>query len=189
MKRIENFAKRYYVKNDPAHGLEHMYMSEKIAMYLAKEEKADINICRAAALLHDILQTKHHEAHETHAVPIIRKFLKSIKLDKGIIEQVLHAVECHSTSTLYKARTKEAKIIYDADKLQSLGCYGFVKTFTFRITAKGMTKDEAVFDSKKLQDKVIKHLQTKTAKRLIKEQHEFMKHFYEFYNEFRRKFI
>ncbi|MHA2105637.1 MAG: HD domain-containing protein [Candidatus Hodarchaeales archaeon] len=184
MKKIENFSKKYYKKNEPGHQLEHMYRTLRIAKHLARKEGAEKRICEAAALLHDIAQTSHHAIHEKQASKLSRKFLKELNVDEDIINRICHAIECHCTHTLHNAKTIEDKIVYDADKLQMLVPTGIAKSFAFRFYIKKMLPHDAVIDMQKMQKRVYKHLQTKTAKQIAKKYYTFMKKFWELHKEF-----
>ena len=47
-------ARSWYPHNDPVHGFDHVLRVYRTAEYLAQAEGADLEIVRAAALLHDV---------------------------------------------------------------------------------------------------------------------------------------
>jgi len=53
-------ARNWYSQNDPVHGYDHIYRVYMLALRLAESEGADVEIVKAAVLLHDI-----NEFHET----------------------------------------------------------------------------------------------------------------------------
>lgn len=73
IKKIKEFALKYYKTLDETHGLEHAKRTVKLAEYLAKKEGADLQIVRLGALLHQF----HKER-----VKIVEKFLRREKLVK-----------------------------------------------------------------------------------------------------------
>ncbi len=54
MKKIEEFALEKASKLDYNHNEDHVIRTVKLAEFLAEKEGADVEVCRAAAYLHDI---------------------------------------------------------------------------------------------------------------------------------------
>lgn len=178
MKKIERHAKSIADKRDSSHNFEHIKRAVRNAVYLAKKEKADVKICEAAALLHDIGQAKGLKGHELRSGVMTRKFLKKIGVDKKIIEHIVDAVQYHNTSSIHKARTKEAKIVFDADHLETIGPFGFSRLFYHRAFLDKMDLNECIEWARTKEKISFKNLKTKTAKKLMKKEHDAMERFY-----------
>jgi uncharacterized protein len=126
--------------DDPAHGWEHIERVYKLALYIAEQEGADTFIVGLAALLHDIgrisnEQTRHHA---DSSVIIAREILSAHNVTADRQQAILHAIAAHSFSLGIEPRTLEAKVVRDADRLDSLGAIGILRwaiTGTVRRTA------------------------------------------------------
>lgn len=159
IKKIKKFALDYYKKQDETHNIWHAYKTIKLAKFIAKKEKADIHICELGALLHQF----HPEN-----VSIVKNFLKKIKIEQKIMKQLVHCVECVTVKTIHKAKTLEAKVVFDADKLQVLGPFGLVRELSYLNKVEGINFLEAVSKIKEIQRSRYEKLQTNTAKQIAK---------------------
>jgi uncharacterized protein len=163
IKEIRNFAIRKYEELDYSHGVKHALMTEKLAEYIARKEGADVLICRLGALLHQ---------YHPEEVFKVAEFLKNLGIEEEIREKLVNCVESVSRSTIHKAKTLEAKVVFDADKLQLIGPFGIIRQVAHLIETKKMTYDEAIKKAKEMQDDVFNRLQTETAKKLAKKPYQ-----------------
>ncbi|MAG08599.1 hypothetical protein CMO89_03935 [Candidatus Woesearchaeota archaeon] len=182
-KKIEEFALDKVSKLDYNHDHTHVIRTIKFVEILAKKENADVEVCRVAALLHDIGQSVERENHEERSTKMTREFLSSMNLPNDFVENVCHAIRCHQTSYVKNAKTIEAKVVYDADKLQVVGVFGFCRVFTHFAVFQNFNLKDAVEKVKSTQGKKILSLQTKSAKEMVSEPHKLMKEFYELYDK------
>ena len=174
IKEIKAFALHKYRNLDYSHNVNHAYRSVKLAIFLAKQEGANILICKLASLLHQY----HPEESQK-----VEKFLQSIDLEKGLREQIVHCVESVARSTVHKAMTLEAKVVFDADKLQIIGPFGLVREISHRTMTKNFNFHTAVKETKELQEDIYTRLQTKTAKKLAAKPHKFSQKFFKIFEK------
>ncbi len=113
------------------------YHTERVfslAMKIAENEKADIEVIKAAALLHDVARSLEDENkiddHAVEGVIIARRILKKSKFYPEKINDVLHCIKVHRYSKALEPRSLEAKIIQDADRLDMLGAIGMARLFS-----------------------------------------------------------
>lgn len=174
IKKIEKFAFEYYRNiNEPLHGIEHAKRTVKLAEYLAEKENANIQIAKLGALL-----------HQFHDSRIVENFLQTLKIGKEIIKQLVHCVECSSMENIRKAKTTEAKVVYDADKLQVIGPFGIIREIICNMAPPRNRKfHEALKHTKMIEKRCYKTLQTKTAKKLAKQPHELVLKFWKVFDE------
>ncbi|MGC8838045.1 MAG: HD domain-containing protein, partial [Anaerolineae bacterium] len=60
-------ARALYTENDPAHGFDHVLRVLALAERIARAEGADLEIVRAAALLHDVGREEEARTGRCHA--------------------------------------------------------------------------------------------------------------------------
>lgn len=95
-----------YGQNLAKHSLELV----RIAAYIASEVGADVELCRAAALFHDIGKVASDEPGKPHAV-LTRKVLERF----GFPEKLINAAASHHEDE--ERKSVEAEIIYMADAI------------------------------------------------------------------------
>ncbi len=127
-------ARAFYANADSAHDFEHILRVTKMAERLARAEGADVAIVRAAALLHDI--ARHDEDHG--AVPLdhaeasardAKLFLRQNGADENFSARVADAIRSHRFRGTAQPQSLEAKILFDADKLDSIGAIGVARAY------------------------------------------------------------
>jgi len=133
-------ARAWYPGVDPVHGYEHVRRVYRMAERLAASEGADLEIVRAAALLHDA-QGSHpgggarHSHHEDSA-DFAAEVLGGLGWPEERIRAVQHCIRAHR----YRSQgdtpaTLEARVLFDADKLDVLGAEGVARTIAYAIQA------------------------------------------------------
>ncbi|HLE14702.1 MAG TPA: HD domain-containing protein [Anaerolineales bacterium] len=131
-------ARAWYPDSDPVHGFDHVLRVYRMAERLAWAEGADIEIVRAAALLHDaqgsatgggeIGRQNHHHASAEFA----RLVLQSGGWPEERIAAVEHCIRAHRFRDHSESPASlEAKILFDADKLDVIGAFGVARTIAF----------------------------------------------------------
>ncbi|MEK6845977.1 MAG: HD domain-containing protein [Nanoarchaeota archaeon] len=188
MNQIRDFALSKVKDLDFAHNQEHTLKVFNLATYLAKKEKAEVQVCQVAAYLHDIGQSVSEESHEDISTEMAKEFLNSLKLPTDFIERVSHAIYHHGKGRVKDAHTLEAKVLYDADKLQVVGVDGFCRVFSYSIIIKKLSISDAMERTKASQEKRLGTLQTASAKKLVLKSHKLMLKFYKNYEDWNKKF-
>lgn len=186
MKKIEGFAAQKSEGRDYNHAFDHIQRTVTLAKIIGKKEKADIDVVIVSAYLHDVGQSVRFKGHNKISEKMARELLKKLKFDQEFIDAVAHCIYCHSTSCVKEAKTIEAKVLYDADMLQTIGPFGYTRILTTKTVFKEFGRlglKEAVEETKNLEKKVKNHLQTKTGKKLAKDLFSFMEGFYKRYEK------
>lgn len=119
-----------------SHDWEHTKRVYNMAMHLCDVEKANKEIVAAAALLHDIGRseqdrTKGHIAHEVLGCTMARPILQRYGYSEDYISQILHCIKSHRFRKGPSPKTIEAKVLFDADKLDAIGAIGIGRAFVF----------------------------------------------------------
>ena len=114
--------------NDPAHDLAHFRRVVKTAKMLTAEEGATLEVVVPAAWLHDLVNVPKNDPKRSLASRLsataATEFLRSSGYPPEHLERIHHAIEAHSFSAKIEAKTLEARIVQDADRLDGLGAVG-----------------------------------------------------------------
>ncbi|SMC22277.1 uncharacterized protein SAMN02745134_01616 [Clostridium acidisoli DSM 12555] len=119
-----------------AHNLDHVFRVYNLCLLISKYEKdVDLEILTPAALLHDIARVEESEDNTgeiDHAVlgsEIAGEILRKLEYEEEKIEKIKHCIIAHRFRTGHQPNTIEAKILFDADKLDVIGASGIARTF------------------------------------------------------------
>jgi len=111
-----------------AHSYEHVNRVVKIATFLAKNEKANVELVKIGALLHDIGWAAGNPHNETGA-KLANKILKEMNYPSEKSEEIVGIILHHPLTFKGKLETLEEKIVWDADKIDLIGVVGVVRAF------------------------------------------------------------
>ena len=118
-----------------AHDLSHVSRVFNNACMLAEGEDVDIDVLKTAALMHDIAKVKEDTdstGQTDHAVlgaAMTYDVLVSLGCDVFFAEHVRDAIESHRFKGGNAPASIEAKILFDADKLDILGAIGIARSY------------------------------------------------------------
>jgi uncharacterized protein len=114
---------------DLAHGFEHMQRVYHLALHLAEQEQADGFIVGMSALLHDLGRTTRGptRSHAARSVKLAKKLLAVYDLPSETLNAIQHAILAHGYRHGTCPATLETCVLYDADRLDSLGASGVMR--------------------------------------------------------------
>lgn len=191
---------RARLKDDASgHDWWHIDRVRRNAVFLAKEEGADVELCELAALLHDIADWKFHGGDEKAGPNAAREWLRSQQVDEGVIDQIcdiIAGVTYKGAGVETPMSTLEGRCVQDADRLDALGAIGIARAFAFgghfgRLMydpdhPPELHSDFAAYQSKSgptinhFYEKLLllkDRMQTETGRRLAEERHQFLETF------------
>ena len=124
---------------DSAHDKEHIYRVLYNALHIAKTERnVDYDILICACLLHDIGRKDQFEnPNVCHAMVGSEKaysFLVSNGFESEYAEKVKQCIRTHRYRKNNLPESLEAKILFDADKLDATGTMGIARTLIYKGT-------------------------------------------------------
>jgi uncharacterized protein len=128
---VEEEVKEYVKNAPPTHDFSHVERVYHLCMRLGKEEGADLRVLKLAALLHDIGRTHGDENHEIHGAEMAEEIMTTHGVDAETRKQVIHCIRTHRYRSNAVPETLEAKILYDADKLDAIGAIGVCRAYAF----------------------------------------------------------
>lgn len=121
------------VGGDGAHDLSHIIRVFKNAMRIHAIEGGDGRILSAATFLHDCVAVEKNSPLREKASALAAEqatvILASLGWTEPDIKAVAHAILTHSFSANIPPETIEAKILQDADRLDSIGIVGASRCF------------------------------------------------------------
>jgi len=123
-------ARTLYAENDSAHGFDHVMRVWRMALRIGEAERAQLEIVSAAALLHDLGRAAERETGECHAA-IGARMAKDVLRDQqaGTVDAVARAIAQHRFRAESHPDTLEARVLYDADKLDAIGAIGIARAY------------------------------------------------------------
>lgn len=122
----------------------HIERVRRVALTLAREEKADLFIVELAALLHDVADWKFADGNEEAGPAAARRWLASLEVDADTIAHVCRIIAQLSFKGAGVATPMDSldgACVQDADRLEALGAIGIARTFAY-----GGWKGQAIHD-------------------------------------------
>lgn len=216
IRNIEKAAKKYFIGASGCHDWTHTERVRKLALAIGKKEKADLKIIEIVALLHDIsrkeeMKKKGIFCHAEKGAKEARKILKKYQLNETMISSIAHCIQTHRYRGGNIPQTLEAKILYDADKMDSIGAIGVARDFLFAGNAGsgnlytgnekclvklvkngkdfGFTREDSAILEYEIKLRHIKNkMLTQEGKRIAKDRDEYMQEFFQrFWQEVKGK--
>ncbi len=129
-------ARDWYQDADPVHDFDHIRRVFHMAERLAEAEGADLEIVRAAALLHDAEGSapggEERMSHHHRSAAFAADVLKAEGWPAERSAAVQHCIRAHRfRSDGETPQTLEARILFDADKLDVLGAIGVARVVAY----------------------------------------------------------
>lgn len=122
---------------DSAHDKEHIYRVLYSALEIAKTEKnVDYDVLIAACLLHDIGRKEQFEnpalCHAKVGGEKAYRFLTEHGFEVVYAERVKQCISTHRYRKENPPESTEAKILFDADKIDAAGALGIARTLIYK---------------------------------------------------------
>jgi len=202
IEEIKDKAREYFVGGDSSHDWTHIERVYNSAIKIGKEEKANLDVLKIAVYLHDVgrkeeIKSNGKICHAERGVEIAEGILSQYDLDREAVENIKHCILTHRNRNDHQPKTIEAKVLFDADKLDSIGAVGIARDFLFagiynaplytgrekKIVKEAhkyayTNDDTALLEYYYKLSKIKGKIMTKTAKRFAKERHEYMEAFF-----------
>ena len=174
---LKKISARYCEAEGGSHGPDHSERVFAMAMDMGRELQARLDILAPASLLHDIgrcfeSESKGRICHAQKSAEMAAAILHSLDFAAQDIDKITHCIRAHRFRSKEHPQTLEARIIFDADKLDSIGAIGIGRAFLFagQIGAKlhNAETDHSTSRSYSLEDTAYREFQVKMHK--VKEQ-------------------
>ncbi len=123
-------ARRYYAAADTAHDFEHVLRVWRLVQRIGPAEGADMVVLQAATLLHDVARADELRSGVEHAAEGARRAQLILADHPPVqVEAVAHAIAAHRFRGDVTPNTLEARVLYDADKLDAIGAIGVARAY------------------------------------------------------------
>lgn len=120
-----------------AHNMDHVDRVYNLCLKLSEGENVDLDVIKTSALLHDIARVKEDmdsTGKTDHAVlgsNMAEQILKKFNFPEDKIKHIQDCIITHRYRTGNLPKTLEAKILFDADKLDTIGTIGLARCFVW----------------------------------------------------------
>lgn len=130
----------WYADADPVHDFNHIRRVLALAERLAPAVGADLEIVRAAVLLHDAHGAAPEAAagrasHHLDSAEFAGEILRAEGWSAERIAAVQHCIRAHRFRGTESPQTPEAQVVFDSDKLDVLGAIGVARAMAYAALA------------------------------------------------------
>ena len=198
VKKIKKQAERLFEDARGSHDWEHTLRVCRLCEKIGPIEGADMVVLMAAAYLHDIGRrfqdgSEGEICHAAKGAELTRAIIELLDLSESQKENIVHCVRAHLFSESLTPQTIEAKVLFDADKIDAIGAVGVARAYLFageigaRLHNIGNniegTKPYSVDDTgyreykiklSKIKDRIL----TTEGRRIAEARHDFMESFF-----------
>jgi uncharacterized protein len=121
---------------DGAHDGQHVYRVLYYSLDIAESYQVDLDVIITAALLHDIgREAQFKDPRLDHAIvgsEIAYKYMQEIGWNEGKANHIRNCISTHRYRKNHEPESMEAKILFDADKLDATGTAGIARTIAYK---------------------------------------------------------
>jgi uncharacterized protein len=195
---IKKFVQQTLSNHRASHAWDHTQRVYRLCLRIGEKEGADLETLKIAALLHDIGRNHQDEnkgqvCHAQKGAEISQELLKDYPLPQAKIDNIIHSIRSHRFRGDCSPVSIEAKVLFDADKLDAIGAIGIGRAFLFagevgaRLHSGDIAPEEtepySVNDTgfreyKVKLSKIKDRMLTAEGRRIALDRHEFMESFF-----------
>jgi uncharacterized protein len=208
LENIKKLAKKMFDGTLGSHDWEHTLRVSRLCERIGAAEGVDMDVLLVAAYLHDIGRS-HQDAsngavcHAEIGAQMAKPIVTALPLTEKQKENIVHCIRSHRFRGNRAPKTAEAKVLFDADKIDAIGAVGVARAYLFagevgaRLhnpdinaeEAEPYSKDDTGFREYKVKlCKIRDRILTNEGRRLANGRHDFMERFFKrFINEYEGK--
>ncbi|MEA3224243.1 MAG: HD domain-containing protein [Thermodesulfobacteriota bacterium] len=196
---IKAFAMDAFKGAQGSHNWEHTLRVFTLCMHIGEKEGADLEVLKIACLLHDVARSYQDESkgkicHAQKGAEIAGDLLEKYPISDEQKANIIHCIRAHRFRGNHKPETIEAKVLFDADKLDAIGAVGIARAFLFAgevgaklhnshvniEDTKPYTKEDTGYREFKLKlSRIRDRMLTEEGRRMAEERHAFMERFFQ----------
>ncbi|MDY6951498.1 MAG: HD domain-containing protein [Thermodesulfobacteriota bacterium] len=136
IQQVKAFAKQRFSEANGSHDWDHSQRVCHLCIHIGRAEGANLEVLEIAAYLHDIGRS-HEDAsrgalcHAKKGADIARDLLEACSISHEHKANIIHCVRSHRFRGNHAPETLEARVLFDADKLDAIGAVGIGRAFLF----------------------------------------------------------
>jgi uncharacterized protein len=201
---IKDIAQAHFSDARFSHDWEHTERVCRLCMHIGASEGADLDVLAAAAFLHDIGRTHQDRVkggicHAEKGADMAREILARVASDGFPIaddkkDNIIHCILTHRYRNSHVPETREAKVLFDADKLDAIGAVGIARAYLFAgevgavlhnreadpAETKPYSRDDTGYREYMVKlSRIREKMLTPEGKRMAMERHAFMEEFFD----------
>ena len=133
---VERMACTYFKGARGSHHWDHTLRVHRLCERIGSAEGVDMNVLLASAYLHDIARTHQDDSngavcHAEKGAQLAVSIVNKLSLTADQKDNILHCIRSHRFRGSCKPQTPEARVLFDADKLDAIGAVGVARAFLF----------------------------------------------------------
>ncbi len=195
---VKKRAKKLFKGARGSHDWEHTLRVFRLCEHIGVAEKADMDTLLAAAFLHDIGRCFQDNSngeicHAKKGAQMAETLLKELEFSEAQKENIIHCIRAHRFRDSHVPETVEAKVLFDADKLDAIGAVGVARAYLFAgevgaklhnpdidvEEVKSYSRDDTGFREYKVKlCKIKDRVLTREGKKIASGRHDFMEKFF-----------
>ena len=196
---IVRYSTKCFVNARGSHDWEHTRRVRNLCRHIGRIEGADPEVLEIAAYLHDIGRTdedmfKGAGCHAQKGADMAGTLLEKYPIADDKRQNIIHCIRTHRFHGHDRPETLEAKVLFDADKLDAIGAVGIARAYLFagELGAKlhnpevrpedtaAYTREDTGYREYRLKLSQIKErMLTGEGRRMAEQRHRFMEAFFE----------
>lgn len=197
--RVRQAAEVRFAGTSGSHDWDHTLRVCRLCRRIGAAEGADMDVLLPAAYLHDIARSEqdrrrgevcHAEAGAAAAAAILAR----LALPADRTEAILHCIRGHRFRGRERPRSLEARVLFDADKLDAIGAVGVARAYWFAGAIGAMLHnpghrventraygpEDTGYREYRLKLRAVRdRMLTETGRRMAEERHRFMTAFFD----------
>jgi len=133
---IQAKAEQMFASARGSHAWEHTQRVFQLCRHIGDAEDADMDVLLAAACLHDIGRVYQDTSdgrvcHAEKGVELARPIIAPLSITEDRKTNILHCIHAHRFRKPPNPETVEARVLFDADKLDAIGAVGVARAYLF----------------------------------------------------------
>lgn len=134
--RLKTISASFCLTEGGSHGPDHSERVLHTAITIGQEMEARLSILTPAAILHDIGRREESQSqgaicHAQRGAELAAPLLRNLGYVDDDVAAICHCIRAHRFRGVTRPKSLEARILFDADKLDSIGAIGIGRAFLF----------------------------------------------------------
>ena len=119
-----------------SHDWDHTQRVRRLSERIGRVEGADLTVVAIATCLHDIGRSAEDRSsgglcHAEKGAQMARPIVAELPLAADRRDNILHCIRAHHFRGVNRPATLEARVLFDADKLDAIGAVGVARAYLF----------------------------------------------------------